>query len=131
MSTKIDNLKKVISQYIALNNEIKEMDKKTKLKRDQKNSLEKYLIDTFKFNNLHNKEIAVTNNQSLKFVENDKKEALSQKYIKKTLQYFFVTNYSHTLKKARCVEKSNEIFDFLLKNREEKKNYNIKIIKNK
>ena len=130
MSNKINKLKKVISNYIELNNEIKQIESITKEKRKKKNSLEKYLIDTFKHNKLYNKEIAVTSNQALLFTENDKKEALSQKYIKKTLTKYFITNYSHTLRKERCEEKALEIFDFLLENRDEKKSYNLKIVNN-
>jgi len=130
MSNKINKLKKVIHNYVNLDNEIKLIEKKVKNKKKQKTLLEKYLIDTFKTNNLHNKEILVTNDQSLRFIENDKKEALSQKYIKKTLNEFFINNYSHNLRKERCEEKAHELFDYLLNNRVDKKSYNLKIIKN-
>ena len=130
MSNKINTLKKKIAEYLELDNEIKSIEKKAKEKKKKKSSLEKYLIDTFKYNKLYNKEIAVTSNKALFFTENDKKEALSQKYIKKTLINFFISNYSHTLRKERCEEKALEIFDYLLENRDQKKSYNLKIIKN-
>ena len=131
MSNKINTLKKKIAEYLELDNEIKSIEKKAKEKKKEKSSLEKYLIDTFKYNKLYNKEIAVTSNKALFFLlKTIKKEALSQKYIKKTLLKFFISLYSHTLRKERCEEKALEIFDYLLENRDQKKSYNLKIIKN-
>lgn len=130
MSNKINKLKTVIKNYIELDNQIKLIEKKTKEKKKEKNSIEKYLVETFKHNKLYNKEIAATSSKALIFSENEKKEALSQKYIKKTLIKYFINNYSHTLRKERCTEKALEIFDFLLKNRDDKKSYNLKIVEN-
>ena len=81
MSNKKASLKNIVDSYIRLDNEIKEIEEKTKEIKKKKNTLEKYLIETFKNNKLHNKEISISNNYSLKFNEQDKKEALSQKYL--------------------------------------------------
>ena len=128
MSSKKASLKNIVDSYIRLDNEIKEIEEKTKEIKKKKNTLEKYLIETFKNNKLHNKEISISNNYSLKFNEQDKKEALSQKYLKKTLETYFIKNYSHNLRKERCVEKSTEVFEYLLNNRKDKKSYSLKIL---
>ena len=131
MSNKINNLRKVIKDYIKLNNEIKLIEDQVKDKRKKKNSLEKYLIETFKQNNINKKEIAVTSRQSLLYIESEKKEALSQKFIKKSLVEYFIKNYSHSLRKERCEKKAQEIFEFLLANRDDKKSFSIKLIENR
>ena len=128
MSHKKASLKNIVDSYIRLDNEIKEIEEKTKEIKKKKNTLEKYLIDTFKTNKLSNKEISISNNYSLKFNEQDKKEALSQKYLKKTLENYFVQNYSHNLRKERCIQKSTEVFEYLLNNRKDKKSYSLKIL---
>ena len=128
MSNKKASLKNIVDSYIRLDNEIKEIEEKTKEIKKKKNTLEKYLIETFKNNKLHNKEISISNNYSLKFNEQDKKEALSQKYLKKTLETYFIKNYSHNLRKERCIEKSTEVFEYLLNNRKDKKSYSLKIL---
>ena len=128
MSSKKASLKNIVDSYIRLDNEIKEIEEKTKEIKKKKNTLEKYLIETFKNNKLHNKEISISNNYSLKFNEQDKKEALSQKYLKKTLETYFIKNYSHNLRKERCIEKSTEVFEYLLNNRKDKKSYSLKIL---
>ena len=129
MSKKI-SLKKVINTYLDVHNEIKSMEDKIKEKKKLKKKLDNYLVNTFKSNNIHNKEIGVSSTQSLYFIESDKKEAMSQKYIKNTLTKFFTVNYKHTLKKDRCEEKATEIYEYLLSNRDDKKSYNIKILQN-
>ena len=121
-------MKNIVDSYIRLDNEIKEIEEKTKEIKKKKNTLEKYLIETFKNNKLHNKEILISNNYSLKFNEQDKKEALSQKYLKKTLETYFIKNYSHNLRKERCIEKSTEVYEYLLNNRKDKKSYSLKIL---
>ena len=110
MSNKIDtrSLGENIDKYIRLSNEIKRIDKISRELKKNKSDIEDIIIQSLEKNNLTNKE----------FIKGNFKISLQQ--IKNALEKYFVNSYSDRLSKERCLEKANELFEYVLSLRKTK-----------
>jgi septal ring factor EnvC (AmiA/AmiB activator) len=73
-----------VQQWVQLDNQLKKLNEQVKQLRDQRNSLETNLTSYAKTNNMSDSTIKV-NNDRLKFVDTKVPEALTFKYLEKTL----------------------------------------------
>ena len=46
--------------------------------------------------------------------QNKKSDGLNQKFIKNALEQYFINSYSDRLSKERCIEKANELYEYIL-----------------
>ena len=74
-----------IKKWIEIDNEIKNLNKTLKEKREEKNTIIKNIIDYKNSNNLTNT-IIKTNKEYLKFINNKQYNPLTYSYIKFTLE---------------------------------------------
>jgi hypothetical protein len=108
---KIEELKQ--SSQIAL------IEEKLKDLRKSRNKLEKDLKLTIEENNLINSSLKLGKTE-IQYVIEEKPDSLNQNYIKKSLENFFMEKYAEKLGEERCLEKANEIFQYILDHREKK-----------
>ena len=73
-----------IQQWFQLDNQVKQMNEKTKELREKRSSLEKSIINHVSSNNLSNATVKI-NNEKLKFATTKVPEPLTFKYLEKTL----------------------------------------------
>jgi hypothetical protein len=73
-----------IQQWIQLDNQIKQINEKTKELRDRRNTLEQTITEYASSNNLSNATVKISDGK-LKFVNNRIPEPLTFKYLEKTL----------------------------------------------
>lgn len=125
MSNKINT---AIDMYKQLDEKIKNIEKEARKLRQQKVRLENYIKNTIEANNLQDKEIKVDSNTKIKYISEEKREAMSQKYIKSSLEEYFIKNFGTKLSSNRCQEKADEIYSFLLNNRKMKSSNHIKFV---
>ena len=128
MSNKINNIREVINMYNDINDNLKILDKKSRELRKKKTKLENYIKNTIVVNKLEEKDIKINNKSKIRYTTMKKKEAMSQKYIKNTLEDYFLTNFKNRMSEKRCSEKANEIYNYLIKNRKQKDIAQLKII---
>jgi hypothetical protein len=116
-------IKNIINEYLKLDQTIKEKEIsikefKTKMNiqkmKENKSKLAEFIKKFFIENNI-NYNIKI-GSDILKLDILEKKESLSQKFIKKALENYFIENYPNK-KKQDCVKKANEIFESILKGR--------------
>ena len=121
MSNKIDTrlLGENIDKYIRLSNEIKRIDKISRELKKSKSDIEDIIIQSLEKNNLTNKEF-IKGNFKISLQQNKKSDGLNQKFIKNALEKYFVNSYSDRLSKERCLEKANELFEYVLSLRKTK-----------
>jgi cell division septum initiation protein DivIVA len=73
-----------IQQWVSVDNELKQLNEKTKELREKRNHLEENLTNYASSNNLSNATIQISDGK-LKFVNNRVPEPLTFKYLEKTL----------------------------------------------
>ena len=78
------NFENKIQQWVQLDNQLKKLNDQVKHLREQKNAIETNLTSYAKTNNMTDTTIKI-NNDKLKFVETKQPEALTFKYLEKTL----------------------------------------------
>lgn len=109
MSINQNNFKEKLNEWILIEKKIDEMNKKTKLLRDQKDKKEELIIKYMKDSNLENKIIKL-NNQKISIGNDNTYTTLSYKYIEETL------------KKKYSESNVKEIIKYLKSEREKKIN---------
>ena len=125
MSNKINT---AIEMYKQVNDNIKNLEKQARKLRIQKSRLESYILNTIEANNLQEKDIKIDNNTRIKHTTNTRKEPMSQKFVKNSLESYYNDNFGHKMTPIRCQEKANEIYTFLVNNRKDKESTQLKII---
>tara|TARA_B100001094_G_C18098199_1_gene754212 strand:+ start:651 stop:1046 length:396 start_codon:yes stop_codon:yes gene_type:complete len=115
MSNKIDtrSLGQKIDKYITLSNEIKRIDKASRDLKKNKSDIEDSIINILEKNDLTNKEF-IKGNFKISMQQNKKSDGLNQKFIKNALEQYFINSYSDRLSKERCIEKANELYEYIL-----------------
>tara|TARA_B100001758_G_scaffold139372_1_gene120086 strand:- start:2266 stop:2661 length:396 start_codon:yes stop_codon:yes gene_type:complete len=115
MSNKIDtrSLGLNIDKYIKLSNEIKRIDKVSRELKKSKTDIEDSIINILEKNDLTDKEF-IKGNFKISLQQNKKSDGLNQKFIKNALEQYFVNSYSDRLSKERCIQKANELFEYVL-----------------
>ena len=121
MSNKIDtnSLSKIMEKYIRLNDNIKNLDKQSRELKKEKINTEELLINLIEENNLTKREF-IKGNFKIKYESHEKKDGLNQKFIKNSLEQYFLSSYSHKLSKTKCIEKADVIFNYILSLRKSK-----------
>lgn len=138
MSNKINTFKKAISNYIEIDKEInriesknedyinrlkekiKELENPVKELKNKKNTLNDFIIKTMEDNNMKNKsfKLKVDNfNYTIKCEKSEKKDTLTQKFIKESLINYHKKKNNGKLSDTACEEKALEVFQYLLDSR--------------
>jgi len=125
MSNKINT---AVDMYKQVNDNIKNLEKEARKLRVQKNRLETYILNTIEANNLKEKDIKIDSNTRIKHTTITRKEPMSQKYVKSSLEEYYISNFGHRMTSIRCQEKADEIYTFLINNRKDKTSSQLKII---
>ena len=81
---KVASLENQIQQWVQLDNQLKQINDKTKELREKRNMLEKNITDYVSSNNLSNATVKI-NDGKLKFANTKVPEPLTFKYLEKTL----------------------------------------------
>jgi len=115
MSNKIDthSLSKIMEKYIRLTNNIKDLDKQSRELKKDKTNTEELLINLIEKNKLTEREF-IKGNFKIRYESHEKKDGLNQKFLKNSLEQYFITSYSDKLSDKRCLEKAEEIFNYIL-----------------
>lgn len=110
-----------IKLYLELSESIKQKEKSMRERKKKKNELEKKIISDINkyYPNAKSQEFKL-NKYNIKYETSQKKTDLSQKLIKCSLQKYFKHTYGNRLSSTRCEEKANEIFEFILNQRDTK-----------
>tara|TARA_Y100000389_G_scaffold199878_1_gene239158 strand:+ start:1267 stop:1662 length:396 start_codon:yes stop_codon:yes gene_type:complete len=129
MSNKIDtrSLGQKIDKYITLSNEIKRIDKASRDLKKNKSDIEDSIINILEKNELTNKEF-IKGNFKISMQQNKKSDGLNQKFIKNALEQYFINSYSDRLSKERCIEKANELYEYILSLRKTRTHSSLKQI---
>tara|TARA_B100000925_G_scaffold138995_1_gene104174 strand:- start:6118 stop:6579 length:462 start_codon:yes stop_codon:yes gene_type:complete len=138
MSNKINTLKNAITNYIEIDQEINKIEKvnenyitrlKDKIKelenpikdlKAKKASTLEYILAIMEENKIKNKSLKIklkNNNYILRCEKEEKKESLTQKFIKETLIKYHKENNFNRLSDTQCEKKGLEEFQFLLDSR--------------
>ena len=125
MSNKINT---AIEMYKQVNENIKNLEKEARKLRVQKNRLETYILNTIEANKLEEQDIKIDSNTKIRHTTVSRKEPMSQKYVKSSLQDYYTSNFGHRMTPIRCKEKADEIYSFLINNRKDKTSTQLKII---
>jgi hypothetical protein len=128
MSNKINNIREVINMYNDINDNLKILDKKSRELRKKKTKLENYIKNTIVINKLEEKDIKINSKSKIRYTTMKKKEPMSQKYLKNTLEDYYLINFKNRMSEKRCSEKAIEIYNYLIKNRKQKDIAQLKII---
>lgn len=81
---KVASLENQIQQWVQIDNQLKQINEKTKEMREKRNTLEKDITTYASSNNLSNATVKI-NDGKLKFVSSKVPEPLTFKYLEKTL----------------------------------------------
>jgi hypothetical protein len=119
MSNKINELSKNMGMYLDISEQIKESERCLREKKKYKHSLEKTIVSFIESNHLAHREFTLKQFK-LKYETASKKTDLTQKLIKHSLLQYFRTTYHNKLSDYRCEEKANEIFQYILNQRDTK-----------
>jgi hypothetical protein len=118
LEQKIETYEQKIEE-IKQSSQITTIEEKLKELRKSRNKIEKDLKLTIEENNLINSSLKLGKTE-IQYVLEEKPDSLNQNYIKKSLENFFIEKYSEKLGEERCIEKANEIFQYILDHREVK-----------
>ena len=78
-----------------------------------KTNTEELLINLIEKNKLTEREF-IKGNFKIRYESHEKKDGLNQKFLKNSLEQYFITSYSDKLSDKRCIEKAEEIFNYIL-----------------
>tara|TARA_B100001989_G_C24326611_1_gene357833 strand:+ start:297 stop:677 length:381 start_codon:yes stop_codon:yes gene_type:complete len=117
----MNSLASDIKIYLELSESIKEKEKTIRERKKKKNNLEKKIISDINkyYPNTKSQEFKL-DKYNIRYETSQKKSDLSQKLIKSSLQKYFNYTYGNRLSSTRCEEKANEIFEFILNERDTK-----------
>tara|TARA_B100000073_G_C23303430_1_gene399628 strand:- start:97 stop:516 length:420 start_codon:yes stop_codon:yes gene_type:complete len=99
---------------------IREFEKPIKEMKKEKTKLEDYIKNFIVENKLENKDIKVNKYRITYGVEEKAKTNITQKFLKDALLQYFNETYNRRLPKAKCDEKAEELFQFIMNLRETK-----------
>ena len=126
MSNKINIFKVALSKYIEIDEDIqqkekqiKELEKPIKELKKKTKQLENYIKNFIETNNIQKKNIKI-NNFKITYEIEEKKSNLTQKFVKDALCQYFNKTYYGKMSPEKCNEKGEEIFQFILNNRDTK-----------
>ena len=108
-----DDLVDLIKEWISIDNEMKELQRATKEKRERKKELTNNLVEVMKTNEIDCFDV---NEGKLVYTKTKTRESLSKKYLLSTLGTFFKDDPT----------KAQQLTEFLLENRQEKVKENIR-----
>tara|TARA_B100000925_G_C21814501_1_gene390201 strand:+ start:19 stop:414 length:396 start_codon:yes stop_codon:yes gene_type:complete len=129
MSNKIDirSLGQNMEKYISLSGEIKRLDKLSRDLKKNKSDIEETIINQLENNKLTNKEF-IKGNFKISLQQSKKSDGLNQKFVKNAIEQYFINSYSDRLSEKRCIEKANELFEYVLSLRKTRTHSSLKQI---
>ena len=129
MSNKIDirSLGQNMEKYISLSGEIKRVDKLSRDLKKNKSDIEETIINQLENNKLTNKEF-IKGNFKISLQQSKKSDGLNQKFVKNAIEQYFINSYSDRLSEKRCIEKANELFEYVLSLRKTRTHSSLKQI---
>lgn len=129
MSNKIDirSLGQNMEKYISLSSEIKRLDKLSRDLKKNKSDIEETIINQLENNKLTNKEF-IKGNFKISLQQSKKSDGLNQKFVKNAIEQYFINSYSDRLSGKRCIEKANELFEYVLSLRKTRTHSSLKQI---
>ena len=129
MSNKIDirSLGQNMEKYISLSSEIKRLDKLSRDLKKNKSDIEETIINQLENNKLTNKEF-IKGNFKISLQQSKKSDGLNQKFVKNAIEQYFINSYSDRLSEKRCIEKANELFEYVLSLRKTRTHSSLKQI---
>lgn len=129
MSNKIDirSLGQNMERYISLSGEIKRLDKLSRDLKKNKSDIEETIINQLENNKLTNKEF-IKGNFKISLQQSKKSDGLNQKFVKNAIEQYFINSYSDRLSEKRCIEKANELFEYVLSLRKTRTHSSLKQI---
>ena len=134
MSNKINKFRENMIQWIEYDNSINSKEKELRnreiplkeLKKKQQ-EIEYLLINFIESNRLNNKQSNVEN-MRISYHVDSKKEPLTQKFIKESLEIYFRDKFRNRLNPSECENKANDIFQYMLDLRKSKYKSSLKKI---
>jgi hypothetical protein len=134
MSNKINKFRENMIQWIEYENSINSKEKELhnreiplkELKKKQQ-EIEYLLINFIESNRLNNKQFNVEN-MRISYHVDSKKEPLTQKFIKESLEIYFRDKFRNRLNPSECENKANDIFQYMLDLRKSKYKSSLKKI---
>ena len=129
MSNKIDirSLGQNMEKYISLSGEIKRLDKLSRDLKKNKSDIEETIINQLENNKLTNKEF-IKGNFKISLQQSKKSDGVNQKFVKNAIEQYFINSYSDRLSEKRCIEKANELFEYVLSLRKTRTHSSLKQI---
>ena len=129
MSNKIDirSQRQNMEKYISLSGEIKRLDKLSRDLKKNKSDIEETIINQLENNKLTNKEF-IKGNFKISLQQSKKSDGLNQKFVKNAIEQYFINSYSDRLSEKRCIEKANELFEYVLSLRKTRTHSSLKQI---
>jgi hypothetical protein len=134
MSNKINKFRENMIQWIEYDNTINSKEKELRIReiplkelKKKQQEIESLLINFIESNRLDNKQFNVEN-MRISYQVDSKKEPLTQKFIKESLEIYFRDKFRNRLNPSECENKANDIFQYMLDLRKSKYKSSLKKI---
>lgn len=134
MSNKINKFRENMIQWIEYDNTINSKEKELRIReiplkelKKKQQEIESLLINFIESNRLNNKQFNVEN-MRISYQVDSKKEPLTQKFIKESLEIYFRDKFRNRLNPSECENKANDIFQYMLDLRKSKYKSSLKKI---
>ena len=134
MSNKINKFRENMIQWIEYDNTINSKEKELRIReiplkelKKKQQEIESLLINFIESNRLNNKQFNVEN-MRISYHVDSKKEPLTQKFIKESLEIYFRDKFRNRLNPSECENKANDIFQYMLDLRKSKYKSSLKKI---
>ena len=134
MSNKINKFKEDMNKWIeygksieTMETELRSREKKIKEIKKHHQNIEFSIIRFKEEHNLKTKKFNIKD-MSIHYHLDSKKEPLTHKFIKESLESYFLNNFNKKLDPSECENKANEIFQYMLNLRKEKNKSSLKKI---
>ena len=121
-------------QWIEYDNTINSKEKELRIReiplkelKKKQQEIESLLINFIESNRLDNKQFNVEN-MRISYQVDSKKEPLTQKFIKESLEIYFRDKFRNRLNPSECENKANDIFQYMLDLRKSKYKSSLKKI---
>lgn len=125
----MDSFKKYVKDWVELDNEILENKNKNKILEKEKKKIDTKIIQFIENRNLQNTNFKLNDNTKMIYKESISTSGITQKLLKTALEEFFIKTQSSKIGKENALNHAKYLYDFILKQRSTKVNYNIKRVK--
>tara|TARA_B100000795_G_C22654046_1_gene381427 strand:- start:171 stop:554 length:384 start_codon:yes stop_codon:yes gene_type:complete len=122
----MENFKELVKYWVKLDNKIIENRNTNKTLEKKKKETDKKIIQFIQNEKLQEMNFKLNDNTKIVYKESISTSGITQKLLQKSLDDFFIKTQEAKIGKEKALLHSQYLFEFILKQRSNKVNYNIK-----